>query len=191
MRKALPLVLALLLLTVGCRVVPVGEYDPTPSTSAPAATDPTPETNPVTSAVTSAAPETGPVTTLPPPAAPAAPLTYLPSTDGVSCTVVAVKTLPEDGALVIPATIDGLTVTAIASRAFLRCLELKSVTLPDTLTRIGAEAFSGCSALERVTFPHPSGWTVGSEAISGLEDGESAALQLRLLPWGDWVRAEA
>ncbi|MFI3141493.1 MAG: fibronectin type III domain-containing protein [Clostridia bacterium] len=49
--------------------------------------------------------------------------------------------------LVIPETIDGVTVTAIADQAFLLCKKLTSVYIPATVTSIGSEVFARCANL--------------------------------------------
>ena len=54
--------------------------------------------------------------------------------------------------LEIPASIDGLPVTAVDIYAF-ECLDITSVKFPDSLVEIGPYAFSMCSKLESVTFP--------------------------------------
>ncbi|MBQ6042224.1 MAG: leucine-rich repeat protein [Oscillospiraceae bacterium] len=56
-------------------------------------------------------------------------------------------------ALVIPEEIDGKTVTAIESRAFVNHTKLKSVELPDSLRDLGDRVFTGCTALESVNLP--------------------------------------
>ncbi|MBP5510848.1 MAG: leucine-rich repeat domain-containing protein, partial [Kiritimatiellae bacterium] len=55
--------------------------------------------------------------------------------------------------LVIPAQMNGKTVTSIGYRAFYGCSGLTSVTIPDTVTYIGVAAFYGCSGLTSVTIP--------------------------------------
>ncbi len=55
--------------------------------------------------------------------------------------------------VVIPATLDGKTVTTIADGAFRDQETILSVTLPVTLTSIGAEAFAGCAALCEAALP--------------------------------------
>ena len=55
--------------------------------------------------------------------------------------------------LVIPDMIDGRPVKRIDHDAFCSCIELASVTIPETVTSIGYRAFENCSYLERVTLP--------------------------------------
>lgn len=56
-----------------------------------------------------------------------------------------------NGALTIPAAIDGVPVTAIAADAFAGNTALKSIALPSTITVIGARAFKGCTNLSTMT----------------------------------------
>ena len=55
--------------------------------------------------------------------------------------------------IVIPQQIDGVTVTAIAARAFAQCTSLVSVQLPNTVTIIGNGAFYNCANLISVQLP--------------------------------------
>jgi hypothetical protein len=50
-------------------------------------------------------------------------------------------------------TVEGISVTAIASNAFRNNTTIESVTIPDTVTQINAYAFYGCSALKSITIP--------------------------------------
>ncbi len=52
-----------------------------------------------------------------------------------------------DTELVIPETIDGVTVTAIGASAFQGNTNITSVTMPDTITTIGKQAFYNCSGI--------------------------------------------
>lgn len=94
--------------------------------------------------------------------------------------------------LVIPDTLDGLTVTSIEPwqgnsnsehatgvplGAFERCETLQSVVIPDTITHIGENSFSGCICLESITIP------------SNLTDIEGTAFDNT--PWLDNKRAES
>ncbi len=56
-----------------------------------------------------------------------------------------------DPAVVIPATTNGLPVTAIAGFAFQSRTSLTNVTIPSGITNIGAGAFYGCSSLAGIT----------------------------------------
>ena len=51
------------------------------------------------------------------------------------------------------------SVTSIGDYAFSNCSGLTSITIPDSVTSIGSSAFSGCSSLEAITIPF-----VGAEA---------------------------
>jgi hypothetical protein len=55
------------------------------------------------------------------------------------------------GAVIIPATTNGLPVTSIGNMAFHFCLSLTSVTIPDSVTIIEYSAFNSCSGLASVT----------------------------------------
>lgn len=60
-------------------------------------------------------------------------------------------TLPAE--VVLPDTLDGMTVTKIGSDVFTANTTLKEVWLPDSITEIGEKAFSGCTKLQNVRFP--------------------------------------
>ena len=60
-------------------------------------------------------------------------------------------TLPSS--LEIPGTIDEKTVVSIEPHAFKGCMQLTSVTLPDSVSTIGNWAFQGCSNLTEVNLP--------------------------------------
>ena len=59
----------------------------------------------------------------------------------------------EPTSLIIPAQIEGLTVTAIAPNAFKDKNKIKEVVIPNSVKSIGNAAFSGCSSLESMTIP--------------------------------------
>ncbi len=52
--------------------------------------------------------------------------------------------------LIVPRTVNGLTVTGIADQAFANCTSLKLLRAEDNLRTIGNEAFYGCTALETI-----------------------------------------
>ena len=51
----------------------------------------------------------------------------------------------------IPAKINGKSVTSIYRFAFMDCLGLTNITIPNSVTRIGDHAFDGCTALTNIT----------------------------------------
>ena len=69
------------------------------------------------------------------------------------------------GALVIPSTYLGKSVTGIGYQAFRNCAELTSVTIPDSVTYIGRCAFQSCSGLTSVTIGNGV-TTIGISAFS-------------------------
>lgn len=72
---------------------------------------------------------------------------YLDTEDGIAI----VKYNGSDTDVVIPAEIDGKSVTAIYSNSFTDNKKIVSVKMPDTLKSIESWAFAGCSTLESVT----------------------------------------
>jgi hypothetical protein len=68
--------------------------------------------------------------------------------------------------LVIPATYQGKSVSAIAEYAFQACSELTSITIPDSVKRIRDDAFVACSGLTSITIPD-SVTSIGSYAFNG------------------------
>ncbi len=85
--------------------------------------------------------------------------------NGVSITITGYPT-SEFGALVIPTSIAGKPVTSIGDWAFADCIDLTSVTIPNSVTSIGAEAFVGCYGLSRITIG-TSVTSIGDFAFNG------------------------
>ena len=70
------------------------------------------------------------------------------------------------GALIIPAAIEGKSVTSIGGYAFVVCESLTSITIPDSVTSIGYRAFRNCSSLTSITIPD-SVTSIGKSAFYG------------------------
>ncbi|MEG1758566.1 MAG: leucine-rich repeat protein, partial [Oscillospiraceae bacterium] len=64
----------------------------------------------------------------------------------------------------IPAIIENKPVTSIGDLAFVNCLSLAEVTIPDFVTSIGCSAFWGCTSLAEMTIPN-SVTNIGGEAF--------------------------
>ena len=73
----------------------------------------------------------------------------------------------------IPATHEGIAVTALLPRAFAEHTALTAVTLPEGITLLGAECFAGCTQLADLTLPTTL-TAVGADAFEGC-----AALPIR------------
>ena len=81
----------------------------------------------------------------------------------------------EPTSLIIPAQIEGLTVTTIDSYAFQHATQIKEVFIPDSVTRISSSAFLGCTGLTSVTIPN-SVTSIGNNAFSGCSSLESITI---------------
>ena len=95
----------------------------------------------------------------------------------------AVMPKPE-GSLAIPAVLDGHPVASIGDGAFVRCTQLTSVTIPDSVTAIGAYAFAECPALASVAFPKAV-TVIGDGAFYGCHKLEAAKLPDSVAALGD------
>ncbi len=63
--------------------------------------------------------------------------------------------------VVIESSHKGLPVKTIASKAFVGCMSLKSIIIPDNITTIEKGAFIGCPVLEEITLPYVIGQKEG------------------------------
>jgi hypothetical protein len=87
-------------------------------------------------------------------------LLYVTNADGISVTITG-YTNSVPNTLVIPANINGLTVTAIGGGAFAGISDLTGVTIPSTLASIGGGAFEA-SGLTNITIPY---------GVTNIDDG--------------------
>jgi hypothetical protein len=76
-------------------------------------------------------------------------LTYVTGDDSVTITDCISEVA---GKIVLPDSIGGKPVTAIANEAFSGCSNITSVTIPDSITSIGDRAFFSCTGLKIVHF---------------------------------------
>lgn len=77
-------------------------------------------------------------------------LEYALSSDGTYYTVSGTGEFA-GGVLKIPSAYNELPVTEIGYGAFVDCINLKSVTIPNSITNLQAFAFDGCANLNRIT----------------------------------------
>jgi len=86
------------------------------------------------------------------------------------------------GPVVIPSTLNGFPVIAVASNAFLNSRGLTGITLPNTITNLGSLAFAGCTGL--TSFAVPPG-SVGSGVLSNCTALTKIVLHTNLAIVGD------
>ena len=61
--------------------------------------------------------------------------------------------------------------TDIGDRAFLNCLAVREITVPDVVESVGHNAFSGCNSLERICFLSDTPCEIESDTFSGCTAG--------------------
>ncbi len=79
--------------------------------------------------------------------------------------------------VVIPASIDGYTVSSIGTNAFYNCSSLTSVELPNNLKTIGGSAFYGCTGLTSMNLPD-SVTSIGYRAFENCSNLQSINIPL-------------
>src|SRR5665647_1773477 len=70
------------------------------------------------------------------------------------------------GVVAIPSTLGGVPVTSIGDSAFIQCIRLTSIIIPQSVTSIGTLAFSDCSGLTSISIPQGV-TSIGSYAFDG------------------------
>ena len=90
------------------------------------------------------------------------------------------------GDVTIPSTVEyqgkDYTVKSISDGAFVYCLDLTSVAIPDGITDIGGYSFSVCISLTSVTIPN-SVKTIGEDAFEGCENLQSIYYNGSIADW--------
>ena len=118
--------------------------------------------------------------------------TYEINPDNASVTITEYPT-NATGAIEIPATIDGRSVTSIGEAAFRDCSGLTSITIPDSVTVIGGfilpgGAFQDCTGLISVTIGNSVTY-IGGWAFAGCESLTSITIpnSVTSIGWGAFV----
>ena len=68
------------------------------------------------------------------------------------------------------------SVTSISSNSFAGCTSLESITIPDSVTSISSNSFTGCTSLTSITIPD-SVTSIGSNAFAGCTSLESVTFE--------------
>ena len=92
----------------------------------------------------------------------------------------------KDKDVVVPAKLDGYTVTRIGNSAFARNRKIKSVTLPKRVTKIGKKAFILCDKLKEVKLSDNI-HTIESEAFDSCYKLENITLPSKLKKIGSYA----
>ena len=94
---------------------------------------------------------------------------------------------PAEGELMIPSLLDyTYPVTSIERSAFYSCINLTSVTIPDSVTNIGSYAFGKCSSLMSVMIPD-SVTSIGGHAFHDCRGLTSVTIGNSVTNIGDCV----
>lgn len=97
-----------------------------------------------------------------------------------------VETLAGAGPAIVPASIEGVPVTAIGDYAFSRITNLTGLTLPDSITSVGIFSFGGCTGLTSLSLP-ASLIRIGGAAFSGCTGLISVSLAYGLISIGAYT----
>lgn len=87
------------------------------------------------------------------------------------------------GAVNVPGTLGGVTVTSIGTLAFYECRDLTHVSIPDSVTDIDDYTFAACDGLTSVSIPD-SVIRIGNYAFEGCEGLTSITLPANLTSMG-------
>lgn len=86
--------------------------------------------------------------------------------------------------LTIPATVDGMPVTAISDGCFQNCDRLTTIILPESVTFIGENAFAGCDSLRGIYIPNGV-QSIGSNALAECPALEAVSFPSSISAIGD------
>ena len=90
-------------------------------------------------------------------------ISYTLNKDGYTVSGIGIE---DSNAIAVSSTYKGKPVTAIGANAFIGCVWIKSIELPNTIKSIGEDAFGGCSSLQSITIPS-SVESIGRRAFNG------------------------
>ena len=88
------------------------------------------------------------------------------------------------GSLDIPSTYNGLPVTSIGNSAFKDCIQINSITIPDSVTLIEEDAFNSCSSLTSIIIGN-SVTSIGEEAFEDCSSLSSVTIPDSVITIGE------
>ena len=88
--------------------------------------------------------------------------------------------------IVIPDKAQGKSIISIGDKTFYGCINLTSVTIPNSVTSIGNSAFSGCTSLKNVTIPD-SITSIGNWAFYNCKSLMSVSIPDSVTSIGDYA----